>query len=134
MTDQGTNEQRGVGEPQVDVPPYDELRGPPSEANREGVRRAFDASHAPPPDAGAPVSNEERGGTSSAETEPDPAHGVGASRRAGGEEQADEPEAGTQGAADRPVGRAGEGGVSGVDPKPATTPGAPDLPTGDQGG
>jgi hypothetical protein len=142
MTDQDRTQQQqpqggtSVEEPQVPVPPYDDLRGSPSEEGKEAVRRAFDASNAPAPDPSVPVSDEERRGMSSAETDPEPPLGVGASRRSSGEDLAPErSDVGTKGASERPAGSSGgEDTGDEVNPNPSRTPGSPDLQTGDQGG
>jgi hypothetical protein len=94
------------GEPQVPVPPYDDVRGKGAAAGAEGVRKAFDASQAPEPGSPPVVSAEERDGVSGTEIEPGPALGVGESSSAGAEEQA--PGRGdveAQGAAQRPAGK-----------------------------
>lgn len=124
------------GEPQVPVPPYDELRGEPSAAGAEGVHRAFDASNAPAPDSDVPTSAQEHAGMSSTETEPGAPLGVGESRSRGGEQIApDRPDVDAKGPAQRPVGRTPQDDVGDeVNPNPARTPGAPGAQTGDQGG
>jgi hypothetical protein len=125
------------GEPMTDrpVPPYDELRGANSGEGAEGVRKAFDADNAGTPGSGAPVSAEERSGMSSAETDPQPQHGVGERRVYSGEEQApDRDDVGTKGPADRPVGRAADDDADSVGTSGSVTPGSPDLQAGDQGG
>jgi hypothetical protein len=91
------------GEPQVPVPPYDELRGEPGENT---APKAFDASNAPEPGPTPPVSDEERDGVSGTEVNPEPALGVGKSHRARGEDFAsDNPDGvGTKGPSQRPYG------------------------------
>ncbi len=118
-----------VGEPQVEVPPYDDLRGAPSTEGAEGVRKAFDASNAGEPGPGAEVAKEERDGMSSTAMNPEPPLGVGKSTSKGAEEQApDRPDVRRR-SADRSAGKA--------DPdsdNPSVTPGSPGLQSGDQGG
>jgi len=95
-----------AGEPQVPVPPYDDLRGEPGENT---APQAYDASNAPEPGPDPVVTDEERDGVSSTDMEPEPALGVGRSTRRSGEDQApDRDDVGTKGASDRPVGRAEE--------------------------
>jgi hypothetical protein len=117
------------GEPQVPVPPYDELRGEPGENT---AALAYDASNAPDPGPTPPVSEEERTGMSATEMVPEPPLGVGKSRGGRAEDLApDRDDVGTKGAADRPVGRTGDevgGGGSPIDPA------SPKLQPGDQGG
>jgi hypothetical protein len=128
----GTGGEQATDRP---VPPYDELRGANTGEGAEGVRKAFDADHAGPPGAGAPVSAEERSGMSSTDMEPEPQHGVGERRMFSGEEQApDRGDVGTKGPADRPVGRAAEDDADSVGTSGSTTSGSPDLQAGDQGG
>lgn len=113
------------GEPQVPVPPYDELR---TGTGENTAPKAFDATNAPAPEGGIPVTEEERKGVSSTEMDPEGPHGVGVSRGGRGEDQArDRDDVDTKGA-DRPVGRAGEERSGSV------MPGSPDLQSGDQGG
>ena len=120
------------GEPQVPVPPYDELRGEPGENT---ASQAFDASNAPPPGPRPPVSEEERSGMSSTDMEPQPQHGVGERRMFSAEEQApDRDDVGTKGPSARPVGRAAEDDADSVGTSGSVTPGSPDLQAGDQGG
>lgn len=110
------------GEPQVPVPPYDDLRG---EAGENTAAAAYDASNAPPPGEKPPVSDEERTGMSSTEMDPEPALGVGSSRGSRGEDLApDRDDVGRKGAANRPVGEAadeaideGDGPVDPASPK-----------------
>ncbi|WP_232664586.1 hypothetical protein [Pseudonocardia sp. TRM90224] len=105
--------------PQVPVPPYDEERGAPGENT---APKAFDAPNAPEPGAAPEVSDEERGGVSATDTEPEPALGVGESRGGRAEDQApDRDDVDTKGA-DRPVGRTTEEDTEGR------------LEPGDQGG
>ena len=93
----------GTSQPQVPVPPYDDLRGAPGE---NSAATAFDASNAPEPGPEPVVSDEERDGVSGTETNPEPALGVGESSRRRAEDLApDRPDTGTKGA-DRPVGTA----------------------------
>ena len=92
-----------AGEPQVPVPPYDDIRGAPGENT---AAKAYDASHAPEPEPEPPVSDEERDGVSGTETNPEPALGVGKSTRRRAEHLApDRPDTGTKGA-ERPYGTA----------------------------
>ncbi len=101
-TQQGSNGEAG-GEPQVPVPPYDELRGEPGK-NTAG--RAYDASNAPEPGPSPVVSDEERTGVTGTELDPEPALGVGTSSGGRAEELApDRPDTDTKGAG-RPVGTA----------------------------
>ena len=58
------------GEPQVPVPPYNELRGEPGENT---AAKAFDASNPPELGSTPPVSDEERDGVSGTEMNPEPA-------------------------------------------------------------
>ncbi len=91
------------GEPQVPVPPYDEMRGEPGENT---APKAFDASNAPGPGPTPSVSDEERDGVSGTEVNPEPALGVGESQRARGEDFASDSPDGvdTKGPAQRPSG------------------------------
>jgi len=91
-----------VGEPQVPVPPYDDLRGEPGENT---AAKAFDASNAPEPGPEPVVSDEEREGVTGTEIDPEPALGVGESRGGRAEDLApDRDDVGTKGQADRPAG------------------------------
>lgn len=102
------------GEPQVPVPPYTEMRG---EATGENVAsKAFDASNAPEPGPEPLVSDEERDGVSGTELDPEPALGVGKSRRRSGEDLAPDSDGATKGPAQRPHGRAE--GVDADEPGP----------------
>lgn len=113
-----------AGEVQADIMPHDEERGAPSAEGAEGVRKAFDASNAPEPGADPPVSDEEQGGTSSTDMEPEPALGVGESRGGRAEDLApDRDDVGTKGAG-RPVGK------SGGDEGQSSDPAAPDVQAG----
>lgn len=119
------------GEPQVPVPPYDDERGEPGENTAPA---AYDASNAPAPAAGAPVSDEERSGMSGTETAPEPPLGVGRSRGSRGEDLAPErDDVDTEGAAERPVGRAAQDDSDSVGQQ-GPVDDAPNLQTGDQGG
>lgn len=119
------------GEPQVPVPPYDELRGEPNKESAEGVRRAFDADNAPEPGPAPPVSAEERAGVTGTETDPEPALGVGRSRGGRAEDQApDRGDVGRKG--DRPVGTVA-GDSEGVGAQEPRDPRSPHLQSGDQG-
>ncbi|HWM06019.1 MAG TPA: hypothetical protein VNP92_27060 [Actinophytocola sp.] len=118
------------GEPQVPVPPYDELRGEPGENT---APQAFDAANAPEPGPEPPVSDEERRGMSAADVDPEPPLGVGVSRGGRAEDLAPDRDEPTTGAG-RPVGRAAEDDSEGVHSQGATDPRAPDLQGGDQGG
>ena len=92
-----------VGEPQVPVPPYDDLRGEPGE---NSAPAAYDASNAPAPGPEPVVSDEERDGVTGTELEPEPALGVGKSTRSSAEDQApDRDDVDTQAGTDRPVGQ-----------------------------
>jgi hypothetical protein len=117
------------GEPQVPVPPYDDLRGEPGD---NSAPRAFDASNAPEPGPEPPISEEERSGMSATDTDPEPPLGVGVSRGGRGEDQAPDRDEPTKGAG-RPFGRPADDSAS-VGNKGATDPDSPDLQTGDQGG
>lgn len=98
----------GAGEVQVQVMPHDNIRGAASAEGTEGVRKAFDATNAPKPGDPAPVTDEERKGTSSTDMEPEPALGVGTSNSKGAEEQApDRTDVDTKDG--RPVGTASPG-------------------------
>lgn len=89
------------GEPQVPVPPYDDLRG---ESGENTAAQAYDASNAPEPGPEPAVSDQERDGVSSTDMNPEPALGVGKSSGGRAEDLApDRPDTGTKGA-DRPVG------------------------------
>ena len=91
------------GEPQVPVPPYDELRGEPG---KNTAAMAYDASNAPKPGSKTSVSDEERDGVSGTELDPEPALGVGKSSGGRAEDLApDRPDTVTKGA-DRPAGTA----------------------------
>jgi hypothetical protein len=116
------------GEPQVPVPPYDDLRGEPGENT---APTAFDASNAPEPGPAAPVSDEERHGMSPTDTNPEPPLGVGISRGGRAEDQAPDRDEPTKGAG-RPFGRAGDDDSE--DRDGPIDPRSPDLQTGDQGG
>jgi hypothetical protein len=123
------------GEPQVPVPPYDELRGENSGEGAEGARKAFDADNAGEPGPPPPLSDEERTGMSATEMNPEPPLGVGKSRGARGEELApDRPDVGTRGESQRPVGRASEDDLDDTRDGRPQDPRSPDLQTGDQGG
>lgn len=99
------------GEPQVPVPPYDDLRGEPGENTAD---KAYDASNAPAPGSEPAVSDEERDGVSGTEVDPEPALGVGKSSGGRAEDLApDRPDTGTKGA-DRPAGT-----VADEEPDPA---------------
>jgi hypothetical protein len=92
------------GEPQVPVPPYDELRG---ESGENSAAAAYDASNAPVPGPKTPLSDQERDGVSGTEMNPEPALGVGKSSGGRAEDLApDRPDVGTKGPAQRPVGTA----------------------------
>lgn len=116
------------GEPQVPVPPYDDLRGQPGENT---APKAFDATNAPDPGPRPPVSDEERHGMSPTDTDPEPPLGVGVSRGGRAEEQAPDRDEPTKGAG-RPYGRASDDGSD--DGDGPIDPRSPDLQTGDQGG
>lgn len=94
----------GTGdEPQVPVPPYDDLRG---ESGENTAGKAYDASNAPAPGPEPTVSDEERDGVTGTELDPEPALGVGTSSGGRAEDLApDRPDTGTKGA-DRPAGTA----------------------------
>jgi len=96
------------GEPQVPVPPYDELRSEKTGRGAESTAKAFDASNAPEPGPQAPVSDEERSGVTGTEIDPEPALGVGVSRGDRAEDLApDRSDTATE-AAGRPAGAAHE--------------------------
>jgi hypothetical protein len=96
------------GEPQVPVPPYNELRSENTGRGAEATAKAFDASHAPEPGPPPPVSDEERDGVTGTETDPEPALGVGVSRGGRAEDLApDRSDTDTRGAG-RPAGAAHE--------------------------
>jgi hypothetical protein len=116
------------GEPQVPVPPYDDLRGEPGENT---APKAFDASNAPEPGPDVPVSDEERHGMSPTDIDPEPPLGVGISRGGRAEDQAPDHDQPTKGAG-RPFGRAGDDDSD--DRDGPIDPRSPDLQTGDQGG
>jgi hypothetical protein len=118
------------GEPQVPVPPYDDLRGEPGENT---APKAFDASDAPDPGPQPPVSDEERHGMSPTDTDPEPPLGVGVSRGGRAEDQAPDTDHPTKGA-DRPVGRAGDGDPDDAERNSPIDPRSPHLQAGDQGG
>jgi hypothetical protein len=123
--EQGTSQ--AVGEPQVPVPPYDDLRGEPAENT---APTAFDASNAPPRGPDVPVSEEERAGMSSTDMDPEPPLGVGESRGGRAEDLApDRDDVGTKGPSGRPFGRAAEDEVDDSGPTDS-----PALQSGDQGG
>jgi len=91
------------GEPQVPVPPYDDLRG---ESGENTAPAAYDASNAPDPGPDPVVTKQERKGVSGTELEPEPALGVGRSTRSSAEDQAPtRDEVDTKGRSDRPVGK-----------------------------
>jgi len=118
------------GEPQVPVPPYDELRGEPG---KNTAPQAFDAANAPEAGPEPPVSDEERRGMSATDVDPEPPLGVGVSRGGRAEDLAPDRDQPTRGAG-RPVGRAAEDDSESVHSQDATDPQAPDLQGGDQGG
>jgi len=96
------------GEPQVPVPPYNELRTENTGRGAEATAKAFEASNAPEPGPPPPVSDEEREGVTGTETEPEPALGVGVSRGRRAEDLApDRDDTATKGAG-RPAGPAHE--------------------------
>ncbi|MBB2910950.1 hypothetical protein FHS43_002215 [Streptosporangium becharense] len=107
----------------------------------EEVTQAGDRAFQPPPDdkgAGRVVSDEERAGVSSADTEPASAHGVGPSESRSGEriaatEGEDRETAGTEGA-DRPYGVSEPGDSTGVGSPKTVDEESPQMPAGDQGG
>lgn len=91
------------GEPQVPVPPYDDLRGEPGE---NSAPAAYDASNAPAPGPEPVVTKEERKGVTGTELEPEPALGVGKSTRSSAEDQApDRDDVDTKSQTERPVGQ-----------------------------
>ncbi len=95
----------GVGEPQVEVPPYEDRQRAHNAEGAERTHRAFDADNAPEPGPEPPVTDEERSGTSATDMEPEPALGVGESRGGRAEDQApDRPDTVTQGESGRPAG------------------------------
>jgi hypothetical protein len=120
------------GEPQVPVPPYDELRGEPGENTAD---TAYDASNAPDPGPPPPVSEQDRTGMSATETDPEPPLGVGRSHGGRAEDLApDRSDVGTKGPAARPVGRAAEDDADSVGDQRPIDPSSPNLQGGDQGG
>jgi hypothetical protein len=110
-----------------------DVGGGGSEAAQDARRRAMDK----PPDTqgeGREISDAERFGVDSTETEPGSPYGVGESDSARPEETV--PSKGTEGhkgAAKRPYGRTDDED-SGVGKEGAATEDSPNLPTGDQGG
>jgi hypothetical protein len=111
------------GEPQVPVPPYDELRSEPGENT---APKAFDASDAPARGPDVPVSEEERTGMSSTDMDPEPPLGVGESRGDRAEDLAPERhDVGTKAPSGRPFGRVAEdeGNSGGPTDSPASQPG-----------
>lgn len=104
-----------------------------SEQAQEARRKAMDS----PPQgrgSGREVSDAEREGVGSAETEPGSPYGAGDSDTARPEEQAGAGGTeGHQGAAQRPYGRTDDEDT-GVGEEGTATEGSPDLPAGDQGG
>jgi hypothetical protein len=70
---------KGTEQVQVEVPPYDDRKKEFSAEDAERSHKAFDADNAPPPGPPAPLSDEERTGTSSTDMNPEPALGVGES-------------------------------------------------------
>lgn len=91
------------GQPQVPVPPYDDLRGEPGE---NSAPAAYDASNAPTAGPEPVVTQEEREGVTGTEVEPEPALGVGTSTRRSAEDQApDRDDVDTTSGTGRPVGQ-----------------------------
>lgn len=91
------------GQPQVPVPPYDDLRGEPGD---NSAPAAYDASNAPAPGPEPVVTKQERKGVTGTELEPEPALGVGKSTRSSAEDQApDRDDVATQSGTERPVGQ-----------------------------
>ena len=128
-----TGQPPAADEPQGLVPPYDDLRGEDTGEGAEGARKAFDARNAGAPGPPPPVSEQERTGMSSTETNPEPPLGVGESRGGRAEDLApDRDDVGTKGESGRPVGRAAQDDLDSGD-RPID-PASPDLQTGDQGG
>jgi hypothetical protein len=101
----------------------------------EGATRAFDATNAGPPGAGAVESAEERAGVPATDTSAESPLGVGVSYGSRGEDLAeDEREDGRKGASGRPYGGSSQEETTGVATQGPTEPDAPDLQRGDQGG
>jgi hypothetical protein len=114
----GQGPDSGLGEPQVEVPPYGDRQSGHNPEGAERSQRAFDADNAPEPGPDPVVSDEERSGTSATDTHPEPALGVGESRGGRAEDVApDRPDTATKGESGRPAGE--------VDDEDAAGAGAP---------
>jgi hypothetical protein len=129
----------GEQEPGGLVPPYEGRRTEASEDHDEQMDKVFDRVDEVPPGPGRVISDEEREGVPSTDTEATSPLGVGESinRRAEDvarqEDEEGREDTGTQGESDRPVGVSDERASTSIDPDD-TVSGGPTLPAGDQGG
>jgi hypothetical protein len=112
--------------------------GEPEDPAVRGANKAFEGSGGEP-GPGRDVSEEERKGVDSADTEASTPLGVGESKRRGaediasGKDEKGRTSEGTKGESDRPYGTSEPESATGVDPQGPVT-GGPNVPPGDQGG
>ncbi|MCW2902418.1 MAG: hypothetical protein JWO67_4683 [Streptosporangiaceae bacterium] len=112
--------------------------GEPEDPAVRGADKAFEGP-AGERGPGRDISEEEREGVESTDTEARTPLGVGESKRrhaediAKGKDEKGRTTEGTKGESDRPYGTSGPESATGVDPQEPVT-GGPNLPPGDQGG
>ncbi|HEU4896046.1 MAG TPA: hypothetical protein VFX88_00570 [Actinomycetota bacterium] len=129
----------GEQEPGGLVPPYDGRQTEMKDTYEEHTEKVFHGADEVEPGPGRQVSEEEREGVPSTDTEAESPLGVGVSMTRRGEDvdkQEDEPgrdDTGTRGPSDRPAGVSDERASTSVDPN-ETEAGGPTIPAGDQGG
>ena len=129
----------GEQEPGGLVPPYEGRQTEMKDTYEEHTEKVFHGADEVEPGPGRQISEEEREGVPSTDTEAESPLGVGVSMTRRGEDvekQEDEPgrdDSGTKGPSDRPVGVSDERASTSVDPN-ETESGGPTLPAGDQGG
>ena len=121
------------------VPPYDGRQTEMKDTYEEHTEKVFHGADEVEPGPGRQVSEEEREGVPSTDTEAESPLGVGVSMTRRGEDvdkQEDEPgrdDTGTRGPSDRPVGVSDTRASTGVDDQD-TESGGPTMPAGDQSG
>jgi hypothetical protein len=132
-------DERNQQEPGGPVPPYEGRQTEMTDGYEQHTEQVFHGADDIEPGPGREISDEEREGVPSTDTEAESPLGVGVSTSRRGEDvanQEDEPGrggTGTQGPTDRPTGVSDDRASTAVDDQD-TGSGGPTMPAGDQGG